>query len=218
MRHQRRKALKPVCALLLASCGQATNDANGTVTAKLPRATAIAAGVQGGEETEKPVSDKASLRNLQASATRTDPRQGMRSRYTSLELGSCRLLEEPSSVSGSPRWRCTGTAGYNLETNATDPQQLAIIRPDGEGTDLTLPKIGTNITLGNLAEWRGEATGQPRALIVRLSAQGRPRISSLVVVKLGAAPCIVAVIGRRPGQNEKARIVADGEQLKCSSS
>jgi hypothetical protein len=93
---------------------------------------------------------------------------------------------------------------------------LAIIQPDGDGTELNLSGLGTIGTLGKVAEWRGEAMAQPRALIVRVNA-AEPKISNLVVAKLGASPCIIAVIARGPRQNEKARAIADAQQLKCTA-
>jgi hypothetical protein len=104
-----------------------------------------------------------------------------------------------------------------LETSAADPQRFAIIGPDGNRTQLDLSVIASDGTLGKLAEWRADPTGRLRALIVRVSAAPQAKISSLVVAKLDAPPCIVAVIARGPGQNEKARTVADGKQLTCSA-
>ena len=41
------------------------------------------------------------------------------------------------------------------------------------------------------------------------------RVSNLVVTRLAAPACIVAVIPRGPRQNEKARAAADAQQLNC---
>ena len=71
------------------------------------------------------------------------------------------------------------------------------------------------------ARWpSGAATpsGRPRALIVRLNATGNnARVSNLIVTRLAAPACIVAVIPRGPRQNEKARAIADGRRLDCLS-
>jgi hypothetical protein len=104
-----------------------------------------------------------------------------------------------------------------LETSGTGRPQFTIVRPDGNRTTLDLSGVATNGTLGKVAEWRGEAVGEPRALIVRVTAEPQSKRSSLVVAKLDTPPCIVAVIARGPEQNEKARTVADAKQLKCSA-
>jgi hypothetical protein len=215
LRNQPTTVLRSLSVLLLASCGPTANDADDTVTAKLP-ATALVVGRQEREEEAKPLVNEATVENSQASVKAMELRAGMRSQYTSLETRSCKLLEERTVDAGSPRWRCAGAAGYALEKIATEAQHFAIIRPDGGRTELSMAGTAPTGTLGNLAEWRGDATGQPRALIVRVSAEAQPKISSLVVTKLGASPCIVAVIASGPAQNEKARTIADGKQLKCS--
>jgi hypothetical protein len=217
MRKQRTIGLRAACVLLLGSCGQVENDAADTITAKLPPATAIAQAPEEAKVIAEPLLNEVRPESSEASLKPVELRQAGRSRYTSLEAASCKPLAERTGDAGSRRWRCDGTAGYALETSATGRQQFAIIGPDGSRTQLDLSGISTNGTLGKLAEWRGEATGQPRALIVRVNAEAEAKNSSLVVAKLDASPCIVAVIARGPAQNEKARSVADGKQLKCSA-
>ena len=75
-------------------------------------------------------------------------------------------------------------------------------------------------SLGKLAEWRGLVPGQPRALIVRHNVAAnrearRPDVSNLVVSRLAAPTCVVAVVPRGPRQNEKARAIADGRLPTC---
>jgi hypothetical protein len=223
MREQRTIGWEVVCVLLLASCGQVKNDANDTVTAKLPHPTAVAEDGEKHASTAEPLLNEAASENQpaaedsMASAKPVELPQAVRSRYTSLEPASCKPLGALLPNGSSSRWRCTGPAGYALETSATDPQQFAIIGPDGIRTQLDLSVIASDGTLGKLAEWRGDPTGRPRALIVRVSGARRAEISSLVVAKVDAAPCIVSVIARGPGQNEKARTVADRKQLTCSA-
>ena len=206
--------LELVCVVLLASCGQAKSDADDTVTIELPRPTTVA------ERGEEPLGvverlpNEADADNSQGDVKPVELREVARSGYTSLEPARCKLLED-RTANGETRWRCEGAAGYSLETSATDPQQLAIIGPDGNRSALDLSRIATNGTFGKLAEWRRHKSGQPRALIVRVSAAAQPKVSSLVVAKLDAPYCIVAVIPRGPRQNEKARTIADGKQLKC---
>jgi hypothetical protein len=139
-----------------------------------------------------------------------------RSRYTSLEPASCAIVKGTLPNVGSTR-RCEGVGGYALEMADVGPQQyLAILTPSGERSDLELPYKAPDHSLGRLAEWRARVTGAPRAVIVRVSVAGNAATSSLIVAKLGTEPCIVAVIPRGLKQNEKARLVADREELACS--
>lgn len=216
MSKQRITGLELVWVLLLASCGQVKSNTDDTVTITLPRPTTAAERREEPLEVAERLPNGAAADNSQGGVKPVELREVARSRYTSLEPARCKLLEE-GTADAETGWRCEGTAGYSLETSATDPQQLAIIGPDGNRSELDLSGIAANGTLGKLAEWRRQRTGQPRALIVRVSAGAQPKISSLVVAKLDGPPCIVAVIARGPGQNEKARTVADGKQLKCSA-
>jgi hypothetical protein len=145
------------------------------------------------------------------------------SRYTSLDPASCKLLEE--NVEGRDwRRRCPGFAGYALETSESHMRQdLAMVAPNGQRSELNLTRLvasGALNRLGKTAEWRGLAGGQPRALIVRLNVApdsdgGGPDVSNLLVVRIEPPTCIVAVVGRRPHQNERARAVADGKLPAC---
>ena len=223
------KRLTPGLAILslvlLASCGRAAGDADDTVTAKLPRETAVAGPSETSPASAEPVPDEAAPASAQApdsSQATVQPAElptSGRSRYTSLEPASCKVLEEGAERAGSSRRRCEGFAGYALETSEADPRQsLAIVAPDGERSELDLSGIATNGTLGKLAEWRRGAAGRPRAVIVRVSdAARKPVVSSLIVAKLDSPACIVAVIDRGPGQNEKARAAADRKQLECNT-
>jgi hypothetical protein len=213
MSTQRSTGLTAICVpLLLASCGQVQSESSDTITTKLPPAKSVAERRQVAD----PHASEGAPPNSKGSVKPVGVGYVAQSRYTSLERTSCRLLEERTADAGSPPWRCEGLGGYALETSATGSPQFAVVGPDGNRSNLDLSGIALNGTLGKLAEWRGESTGRPRALIVRVSAEGRPDISSLVVAKLDDPPCIVAVIGRGPRQNEKARTAADGKQLRCS--
>jgi hypothetical protein len=137
------------------------------------------------------------------------------SRYTSLEPAACTILGDQEN-STSPRQLCAGIAGYQLETGVSGTTRyLVIMNPDGRRSQIELDRIGGNGSLGRFAEWRAARAGDPRALIVRVSAPGKNGASSLIVARLDDAPCIIAVIPRGPRQNEKARAVADQDQREC---
>lgn len=210
--------------LLLAACGPAETPTDDTATAKLPRVETSA---------EAPQTNLTSAQLPPAEASAEEPQERPKpaqpptlgiSRYTSLEPNSCKLLEESAEQGGHWRRRCEGTSGYALETTESDRRQnIAIIAPDGRRSELNLSGLVANgafDSLGKVAEWRGLAPGQPRALIVRLNVAAtreatRPDVSNLVVVSLDHSPCVVAVIPRGPRQNEKARAIAEGKLPAC---
>lgn len=136
------------------------------------------------------------------------------SRYTSLEPPACTLLHDANL----PLRRCPGVAGYALEAADARPAgYVAVLGPGGQRSELELSRIAPGGSLGKLAEWRSQGDGEPRALIVRVSLPGKRAVSSLIVAKLDSTPCVVAVVPRGPRQNERARSVADREQLKCAT-
>lgn len=213
-----------VCLFLVASgCGPGQTPADDTATAKLPPVETgtiakgdIATAVRPGTDAASPANDSAGA--LRASTGS--------SRYVSLEPTSCKLLEENIDEGGYWRRRCSAPAGYALETSESDLRQdIVVIAPDGRRSELNLSSVvarGAFNSLGNVAEWRGPALGKPRALIVRLSVAadadvGRSERSDLVVARLAPPACVVAVVPRGPGQNEKARAIADGELLACKA-
>jgi len=147
-----------------------------------------------------------------------------RSRYSSIEPSSCKLIEQNLEEGGYSRHRCPGLAGFALETSESDLRQdIVVIAPSGRRTQVELSSLvakGAFNALGKSAEWRGEDPAKPRALIVRLdvaaSPEGdRPDISNLVVVRLAAPACVVGVVPPGPRQNEKARRIADGDMGRC---
>lgn len=191
--------------LLLVACGGAETPEDDTVTAKLP-----AAKVAAGRPQE-------SLRSARPSTLGT-------SHYTSLEPAACKLLEQSAEEGGYWRRRCTGSAGYVLETSESDLRQdVVIIAPHSRRSELNLSSLvakGAFNSLGKTAEWRAPAQGQPRALIVRLNVASDPEarvpdISNLVVARLASPACVVAVVPPGPGQNERARAIADGRLPPC---
>lgn len=145
-----------------------------------------------------------------------------RSQFTSINAAECRLLEEEEGLWS--RQLCPGTAGYQLELSDDDLRQdIVVLAPDGSKGELRLTEIVANgafSSLGDTAEWRGTDPDHPMVLIVRLnvarhSEVSRPDISRLVVIRLALPACIVAVVEPGPGQNERARAIADGEFPGC---
>jgi hypothetical protein len=210
--------------LLLAACGPADAPTDDTATAKLPRVEASAQAPVNALATAKPLPAEAPAKDAHESPKPAPPPTLGSSRYTSLEANSCKLVEENAEEGGYWRRRCEGSSGYALETTESDLRQdIAVIAPDGRKSKLNLSGLVANgrfDSLGKVAEWRGLAPGQPRALIVRVNVAAasearRPDVSNLVVVSLDPSPCVVAVIPRGPRQNEKARAVAEGKLPAC---
>jgi hypothetical protein len=151
------------------------------------------------------------------------------SRYTSIDPARCRLIERNIEEGGWSRHACGGVAGYRLEISDSDLRQdIVLIAPNGRRSELDLSTIvakGAFNSLGKTAEWRGTGA-KPVALIVRLNvAQGPeptrpdmkppPDISNLVVARLAPSACVVAVVPPGPGQNDRARRIADGKLPAC---
>jgi hypothetical protein len=217
-----RTALAPaiLCMLLLAGCGGGDRELRSRVTVKLP---SVEAAAPGDDAQTAALPAKEAAQRIQSTAAKfaqaEADAQGS-SRYTSLEPTSCQLLGGSEQERAFARRRCAGAAGYMLERSESDPlQDLAIVSPGGARSGLDLSAFVPSGTLGTLAEWRGKAPGQPRALIMRVSGQDKASLSEtsdLVVVKLDGTPCVVAVVPRGPGQNAKARAVADRKLLNCA--
>ncbi len=146
------------------------------------------------------------------------------SQFTSLESKDCRMIEQNLDEGPYTRELCAGAGGYQLEVSESDLRQdIEVIAPGGAKTALGLSETvakGAFNSLGKLAEWRGADSSRPRALIVRLNVAGGPNgdetdISNLVVARLAAPVCIVAVVPPGPGQNAQARRIADGKLPAC---
>jgi hypothetical protein len=209
---------------LLAACGGAGGEPDNTVTAKLPAP----------EASEQPTAlgpfpsashSQSPTRHIVTQGAADKSKMGQpltlgSSRYTSLEPTRCTPIANDGREASAERHRCAGSLGYTLETTDSGQwQSIALISPDGQRADLDVAKLANNARLGKTVEWRRDPSERPRALIMRVTgnppAGAKDRVSDLVVTKLGAKACIVAVIPRGPHQNEKARAVADGEQLEC---
>ena len=142
-------------------------------------------------------------------------------RYSSLDPAHCRLVAENREEGSYARHACPGLGGYRLERSESDLRHdLVVIAPDGRRSELQLSALvarGAFNDLGDTAEWRGQGD-DPRTLIVRLDvAPGpeptRPDISNLVVARLAAPACVVAVVPPGEGQNARARQIADADPL-----
>lgn len=142
------------------------------------------------------------------------------SQYSPLDDKACgpeQVIEETGDWDRS----CKGPAGYALEWSSGDLREdLAVIK-DGNSTSLEIPaKVagGAFDALGKTIEWRGPAGGAPDVLVVRVhvaNAEGKSDNGRLAVVRLGSAPCIVAIVPVEAGQSERARAIADGKLPDC---
>lgn len=209
--------------LSLASCSGGEKELGQQVTVKLPSVGAASpSSMQSPQPAKLSASDARPQAQLAAATSAQAEGQGS-SRYSSLEPTSCELVGGTEQERAFARRRCAGAAGYALERSESDPlHDLAIVSPGGARSELDLAKLVHGGDLGQTAEWRGQAPGQPRALIMRVSAEDKdplgPATSDLVVVKLGGAPCVVAIVPQGPAQNAKARAVADRKLLSCAKS
>jgi hypothetical protein len=148
--------------------------------------------------------------------------KGPASRYTSLK--ACKLVDSKPGEDWSVS-RCPGQGAYTLVLNYGDARDdLALRRTGHKDAELGLPDLsgGGFNAIGDAVEWRGVETVRgfkPATLIVRNAAVQDPErpenpTSLLVVVDL-AKGCAVAQVGPGPGQNERARAVADGPARPC---
>lgn len=142
------------------------------------------------------------------------------SSYTPLTDKACRTVEEIEET-GDWVGACPGASGYSLEWSVSDLRDdLKII--DGERrTQLELPSLVANgafAALGAKAEWRGPRGGRPDVLVVRVhvaDANGKNDSGRLALARLGASPCLVAIVPPGPGQSDRARAIADSPLPAC---
>ena len=142
------------------------------------------------------------------------------SQFTQLNDSSCgkeNIIEE----TGDWDRRCKGAGGYQLEWSSGDLREnLSLIRGSKE-FDLDIPvKVagGAFDSLGRTLEWRGPKSAAPDVLVARVhvaNAEGKSDGGRLTVIRLGPAPCIVAVVAPQAGQSDKARAIADGKLPDC---
>jgi hypothetical protein len=149
------------------------------------------------------------------------------STYTKLSEAACKLIDE--NTEEGPYWlrRCTGPDGWAVEWGESDLRQGLVLRSAaGKEADLELSdKVanGAFNILGPVIEWRGPKGGPADVLIVRMDVTDnanpeRPPKSRLSITRLAPSPCLVAIVDPAPGQNEKARAIADGALPECIAS
>jgi hypothetical protein len=140
----------------------------------------------------------------------------VRSVYTSLAPGQCRVLRTHEETGGTTS-RCPGTAGHALLVHDDDARMsVDVVTPDGKTHPLNYWGVITSAfsSLGPRAEWRlrGE---QPIALIVRVNASEDPEnperaTSYLAVAKVTPTGiCVTDRIAPVPNANEAAQRAAD---------
>jgi len=146
---------------------------------------------------------------------------GTVSQFTTGGLTPCKVIEKNEEEGPFYRHRCPGIGGFNYEVIEHDlRQELVIIGLDGRRQELGLGRIGNGgfSTLGTTFDWRGPAGKPPRTLTVRYNVDDDgdpdiPDLSYLAVIRLGSPACIVASVPPAPGQNDRAREIADRSPL-----
>lgn len=143
------------------------------------------------------------------------------SQYTRID--KCRTLELNEDEGGWSVQLCPGLAGYRLRVTEGDLRQnVVVLLPGGGERSLALSeatRTGGFSSLGPIVEWRGRSAGRafrPEALILRYSVvedAERPERPTSYLLTVGLAnrrPCVTAKVAPGPGQNERARRIADG--------
>ena len=141
-----------------------------------------------------------------------------RFRYT--RLTGCTLIRSAPEEAGFFEHECEGEGGYRLRHVESDLRENVIVLAPGGGEhslELSALSRGAFNTLGDTVEWRGDSAAKgfvPTALILRHSAVEDPdpkvpEVSYLVVARLRPSPCVVARVPPGPGQNDRARELAD---------
>ncbi|MGX7896427.1 hypothetical protein [Tsuneonella sp. HG222] len=134
------------------------------------------------------------------------------------KLSECKTVREETEEGQFLEQDCPGIGGYALKSTVGDLRaNLEVIGAGGKGTSLDLSRIGGGgfSAVGETLEWRGPAGDPlaPDALIVRYNVVEQPEtneeVSYLLVTKLGDTPCVVAKVPPGPGQNARARDLAD---------
>ncbi len=147
---------------------------------------------------------------------------GRTSRYTALK--DCKVIDSREDEDWSVS-RCAGPGGHTLYVDYGDARDdLRVARPGAEPVAIGLIALGGGgfNTLGDTVEWRGNGAGEafaPTALIVRNSVVEDPerpdRPTAILVVVDLAQGCAVGQVRPQSGQNEAARVIADGPRKPC---
>lgn len=141
------------------------------------------------------------------------------STYTALK--DCSVVESNEEEDWSVS-RCAGPGGWSLQIDYGDARDDAQLLHQGKPAQpLNLGALtgGAFNGLGDTAEWRGASADKPTALILRNnvsedSEHTEVQTGVLLVVDLTQG-CVVAQVRPQAGQNEKARVVADGPRQPC---
>lgn len=144
------------------------------------------------------------------------------SRYTKLD--DCKVVRTEENEDWAVL-RCEGQGGIGLTLNYYDARDdLELVRPSKPPIQIGVPRLagGGFNKLGDTVEWRGTGEGaafRPAALIVRNNAienseQPERSTSFLTVIDI-AQGCAVAQVRPGAGQNERARVIADGPPATC---
>ena len=151
-----------------------------------------------------------------ANATPAKSSSPVVSQFTRDGLKPCRIIDKNEAEGPYYRHLCPGVGGYKYEVVESDLRQtMVIVAPGGARSELGLNRIGGGgfSVLGPVMDWRGPAGAPPQALVVRYNVQqgeaGSDK-SFLVVVRLNPTACIIGSVPPGPGQNERAREIADG--------
>ena len=139
----------------------------------------------------------------------------IKSIYTSTKTSACRTITSTSAGTGSYVGECRGAGGYKVRLIEGDIRQtLDIITPARKRFELAFWTIfGGFSSIGEKIEWRIKGK-TPVALIARYNVadpeDSRKNTSYLMVSKIGRTmSCVTDVVEPGPGQNEKARRLAD---------
>lgn len=140
--------------------------------------------------------------------------------YTRID--KCRTVELNVEEGGWSVQLCPGLGGYRLRVTEGDLRQnVVVLLPGGGERSLALSEAtrsGGFSSLGSTVEWRGRGAGRafrPEALILRYSVvedaehPERPTSYLLTVSLANRRPCVTARVPPGPGQNERARRIAD---------
>jgi hypothetical protein len=140
--------------------------------------------------------------------------------YTSTKTSACRTISSNPNEAGSYEGECKGVGGYKVRLLEGDIRQtINIITPAKKKSELNFWGFyGGFSTVGEKIEWRTRA-GVPVALIARFNVadaeDSTKSTSYLMVSKIGKTKsCVTDVVLPGPGQNEKARELADAASGK----
>lgn len=145
---------------------------------------------------------------------------GRSSQFTRLSEADCKLVETIAETGDWTR-SCPDVAGYAIEWSSGDLREDLALSTAGRKRPLQIPTLVANGAfdrIGNTAEWRGPDGSAPDVLVLRVHVagpDGRDDGGRLAVARLGRLPCLVAIVPPGPGQNDRARKIANGPLPGC---